>query len=1178
MLAASTGHSFLDRLHVFRVVLLAALFLLPGAVHAQVDTGSITGTITDGTGAVVSGASVVLRNEGNGQQMQTTTDSRGGFVISPVLVGRYSISVSKAGFETVQQTGFAVNIQQSLLLNYALTPGKVQQTVKVSASAAQLLQTQNATVSQLVEAKQINDLPLNGRNYIFLAQTAAGVVIGQQGGRGEDKNGRFSANGTRPTENNYLLDGIDNNSSIISVQNGKDFVVQTPIDALSEFSIQTNDYSAEFGRSSGAVMNASVKSGTNDFHGDAWEFVRNNIFDANDYFLNYAHKPNPEYRRNQFGFTQGGPVWIPKVYDGRGKTFFFVDAEWNRIQQGNSIVTTVPTLAERTSGFTNFADLISGQTGTYTDAAGKSYPAGTIFDPSTTTPYGNGNVRTPFAGNIIPSGRIDPNAVKILNLLPEPTSSGTQNNYIVAPVFTDNYTNFDARLDQNIGANDHLFARYSYNYHQQLHPGPYTTFADGSNSLVNSNLNDRSQNAVLSESHIFSPKLVNVFRLGLNREVALWQQPFGNTQGIPQQFGIQGVPQLPGNGGLPSFLVGDLTRFGSFGFIPSNKYGTVPQMNDDLTLVAGEHTLKVGFEGQLIYMPFKQPPQSRGLLNYSGQYTSVVGQSDSTTAVAQMLLLPTATSNIAGANQVQFSNDVEHSMMREYFGAYVQDDWKPLRKLTLNIGLRYDYYPFLHDQKGQLANFAPGSGRVGGTYYVTPQIQGRLPADFTTALGAEGITVQQATLGNAQKLNFAPRAGFAYQLSSRLVVRGGYGLSYGGIEDIGGSPLITENFPIEYVVTRTANSPVTPITADNSVGLLESSFTNLSLDPATVNTAGIGLIGYQRNWQTPYTQSQNLMLQYAFTNTSTLTVGYVGSTTRHLETVLDPNQPLELLPPATNLSAYVPYQHTALGGNYYTLTGASSSYNSLQATVQKQESHGLTLLANITWEKTLTDARDPLEGDIGGYRAPWLPGFGIGKDKALADYNVPLVFHVDGTYLLPFGDGRMFAPSAHGLLNALIGGWSTNWIATVERGQPFTVGCSRATSSGFGCNALMNRGVNPYANSGAAHFVNAAAFANPVSAVTQVGQTDVSPLGGSPTQVSGPSYRRLDASIFKHFSIGGRFSMELRGEVFNVTNTANFALPGPLNFANTTNFGQITATRDSPDDPREIQLAGKIYW
>jgi len=1166
----------------------AALLILAVAfassLRAQVDTGSIVGQVTDPTGAVIPNVEITLKNQGTNVIQTAKTGNSGEYTFSLVRVGMYTISARLQGFAPEQRVNVQLEVQQQLSIPFVLKAGSVQQSVLVSAGAP-LLQTQDASVGQVVSARQMNNLPLNGRNYYFLAQTAAGVTFAQNGIRGENGNGRFVANGIRATQNDYLLDEIDNNSSILSVQNGKDYVIQTPVDALADFKIQTNNYNAQFGRAAGAVLNATVKSGTNKFHGDAWEFLRNDVLDANDYFLNQADKPRPSFRRNQFGLTLGGPVLFPHIYNGHDKMFFFGDYEGTRISQGNTITGTVPTMRERNSGYTDFSDLLSLQHGNNpADAAGKVYPLGTILDPATTHKYGTSYIRSPFPGNIIPADRIDPNSVALLNLLPPPTFSTLLNNYVATPTNVDTFNSFDVRIDRVIGSKDYFFVRYSYNGHTQNHPGIFAEYqngyADGGNSSSLSNYYDRAQNISIGETHTFSSRMINDLRLGLNREHVLWLQPNGDSQGIPEKFGIQGIPQYSTNGGLPQLNIGSLSRFGSFNFMPSNKFGTTPQVNDDLTIVRGKHAIKVGIQQQFIQFPYTQPPQSRGLFTFSGLYTSVYGQTDGTTGIAQMLLTPTTTSNLAGANNVSISNFTEHALTHKYFGAYAQDDWRVTHQLTLNLGVRYDNYDFMHERHDNIANFIPGPGRVGGTFLATSRIQSELPAGFVSALSAEGVSVQQASQGSlvhTQHLNFAPRIGFAYQAADRMVIRGGYGIFYGGIEDIGGAYLITENFPIEYSVTRTAINGATPLANDNSLGLLENTFSNLTITPSAVKPAGLALKGFQQNEKTPYSEGYNLSIQYQIKPSLAVTAAYVGDIARHIETVLDLNSVGELLPPTTTTSKYVPYQQTALSGNNLTITGASSNFNAAQVTLEQQPAHGLTLLTNFAWQKTLTDARDPLANTTGGYRAPFLPNFGIQADTERADFDIRRVFHLSGTYDLPFGAGRMFAPHARGIEQLTLGGWSTNFIATVQDGQPFTVPCSIHTAAGAGCNALLVHGKNPYASSSVAHFVSADAFTNP-ALVTAVGQSDYSPLGGGPTQVSGPPFRRLDLSFFKRFHFTDRFYSEFRTEIFNIFNTPNFANPTALNFSNTTNFGQVTSTIDAPNDPREVQFALKLYW
>lgn len=1178
------------------LVMLAGLYA-PSIASAQVDAGSLQGTVADSTGASIPGALVKLHDEKTGFDQQTHTDSGGNYSFAPLRIGTYTLTVTQSGFDTVERTHLTVSIQQQLSVPITLKAGSVSQSVEVSSSEP-ILQTLNGSVGQVVEEKQINDLPLNGRNYFFLAQLAPGVTFGQQDTRGENSNGRFATNGLRPGQNDYLLDGIDNNSSIISNQNGKDFVIKTPVDALSEFKVQTNNYSAEFGRAAGAVLNATIKSGTNRLHGDVWEFIRNEALDANDYFS--GGKKRAEFRRNQFGFTIGGPVVLPKIYNGHDRTFFFADYEGLRQLQGNPIPGVVPTVAERDSNFTDLSDLVTLNSGVNpADAFGRVYPLGTVFDPATTrtipahgtdpvTGLVNGKsssiiVREPFPGNQIPANRIDPNAVKLLMLLPPPTNTSLKNNYATTPIYTDNDNSFDIRIDQYFGKNDILFGRYSYNNHNQVHPGVFGTYqqgyADGGNSAARSNFNDRAQNISIGYTHTFNSRLVNSLRVGVNREHVLFLQPNGNTMGIPAQFGIQGVQEIPLNGGLPQLTVGGITAFGANGFLPSNKYGTTPQINDDLTWVHGSHTIKIGYEQQRVIFPYLQPGQSRGAFGFNGEFTSVYGQTDANTGRAQFLLAPTASSKLAGANSVSESNFVEHNPIQNYVAGYVQDGWSATSRLTLNIGLRYDHYDFLHDRKGTLADFVMGPGRVGGTYLVTPTVAPLVPANFATALGNEGITVKtkSGALINAQNLNFSPRLGFADRVTDKFVVRGGFGLFFGGIENIGGSPLITGTFPNDYTLTRTAVNAATPITPDNSIGLLETSLVNLALNPASADPAGVPLIGIQENMKTAYAEAYNLALEYQLNSTMALTVSYVGSVARHLEFFLDPNSVGTLLPPGTTTAGYLPYKTTASSGNFYTIPGGSTNFNGLQVNLEKRVSHGLTFLTNFAYQKAFTTGKENLENDTGAFRAPFLPGFGLGADYKRTDFDVKRVFHFSGIYDLPYGRGRTWGGNANRVQQAALGGWSLNLITAVQDGQPFTVACATTTAAGAGCNANLVPGVNPYKGSSVAHFLNAAAFKTP-AAVTTIGQSDYSPLGSKPTQVSGPPFRRLDMSLFKKFNFSESIYAEFRFEVFNVTNTANFAQPGSLNYASPGSFAQITATRDSPNDPREIQLGAKVYW
>jgi len=412
---------------------------------AQVDTGALQGTVKDQSGAVIPNAKVTLTNEGTSFTIATVTRDDGTYIFTPIKIGTYTVEAEAAGFQRVRHTGISVNIQAQVVVDFTLIPGTLTQTVQVAAEAP-LLQTQNGSVGQVVNSRDINDLPLNGRNFNFLARLTAGVTRGQYDTRGLDANGWFTANGTRPAQNNLLLDGIDNNSNNVDFLNGAAYVIKPPVDAVGEFKLQTNSFGAEFGRAGGAVLNASIKSGTNAIHGSAWEFLRNDALDAADFFQNAFHEAKGEYRQNQFGGTAGGPFK-------KNKVFWFGNYGGTRIRQATPWTASVPTAQEAASGYTDFRDLISGQTGTAgTDLLGRTFALGTILDPATTRPVTAGQI-DPVTGlkatgtgyvrdqiqcngvlNTICPNRLDPNAVKLLQLFPAPIAAGIYNNYSRSPV------------------------------------------------------------------------------------------------------------------------------------------------------------------------------------------------------------------------------------------------------------------------------------------------------------------------------------------------------------------------------------------------------------------------------------------------------------------------------------------------------------------------------------------------------------------------------------------------------------------------------------------------------------------------------------------------------------------------------------------------------------------------
>jgi len=1213
----------------FLAMMFAVAVLGLTVVNAQVDTGSITGTVADASGAVISGAKVTLTNAGTGATLSTTTGADGVYKFSPVRVGTYKVEAVSQGFQTTTQTGVKVDIGTNVGLNFSLKPGSQTETVEVTA-ATPVLQTQDASVGQVVDERSVNDLPLNGRNFTFLAQLVQGVNSPQSDTRGNAASGAFSANGFRPAQNNYMLDGIDNNSDTVDFLNGTNYVVLPPVDAIQEFKVQTTDFSAEYGRSGAAVLNATLKSGTNNFHGDVWEFFRNDKLDARDFFEHNctAGACTPakkgELRWNQFGGTLGGPVL-------KNKVFFFGDLQIWRLRQGQPQIGSVPTLAERNSGFTDFSDLITGQSGTSTDALGRVFPKGTIFDPATTRPAGSGFVRDPFPGNIIPTNRLDPNAVALLNLYPLPTNGSLFNNYANSPVLVQNEKQFDVRLDLDFTQKDQLYFSFSYDDKPELIPSIFGGVADGG-GFFQGNQTASSQHSALVWNHTFSPTTINVARVGLNYLHTTRNIPESNNlSDLPGSFGILGIPQAKENGGLPAFGINGLQTLGGNSFLPSDEVSSTIQVTDDFTKIYGKHTFKMGFEQQHVKFSTLQPPWSRGQFNFDGTYTDVPNVGGGNTGRAQFLLTPTAatapgTIDYVGGPNNEFASNISLSDNgKNYWGTYVQDDWKVSSKLTLNLGLRWDFFGLVYDHYAKQANFVPFGPPTGSPMYIIPQssLANQLSPSFTSQLASQGIALAITNkygkgLGNSQKTNFAPRFGFAYQVTPKFVARGGFGIFYNGFENRGYSPNLGENYPFQFSFQFQQKNDATPIndfagcaTATPTGGpTLETGFSCIPLDPLLVNATGLQLRGIQFDYKTPYSMGGNFTLQYQLRPSLSVQAGYVTTLGRHLEVFPGSNRPTAILPPNTTLTGVSALPSSQGGLQWplfaqnasYAATWGSSYYHGLQTNVQKKFSNGLNFLLAYTYSKVRSDALDLLNGFSGnGYRAPYVPGVGIHADYGLANFDIRNVLHFSGGYELPFGKGKQYMNDASGAKNAVIGGWAIVWAATMQGGQPFKIDCPSATAAGSSCYAFVLPGKNPRTSihinpDGNPAMLNAAAFAQPCevgSPGTPVGcvveTTPAGILGGNqPSQIAGPAFYRWDLSLFKNFQLTERMRLEFRSEFFNILNHPNFNYPGfggngvnavsgSTNFNNST-FGEIGSTRDNPLDPREIQFALKLYF
>jgi len=1198
------------------------------SVSAQIATGRIVGRVTDASGAVIAGATVTITSDTT-SVVQTARSSAGGdYVFEAVNPGTYTLKVTAPGFGELTRSGIQAHIQDYLTIDVSLTIGTVSQQVAVTA-ATPLLQQSDASIGQTINQEQVNNMPLQSRDWTTLGLLAAGTVT-----TGGASNAEFNVMGIDWTQNDFRLNGIDDNVEIYgggNIQgaggnNGYTAFVPPP-DAIQEFKLQTGNFDAEFGHSTGGIVNAVLKSGTNSLHGDLWEYVRNTVFNANDYFANQTDAPRPPYHQNQFGGTIGGPVYIPKLYDGRNRTFFFFDYQGTRISTPTASSSSVPTLLMHSSNFTNFQDYFSLVSGTKTDALGRVYPLATILDPATTRVvagnaidpvsglqnpsssaihvrdpfYTNGSIAgvSDFTGqsqylNILPQSRLDPNAVKLLALYPNPTPGRTTfPNYYQFASGTNDINSFDVRIDENISSKDILFGVYSYSNETIFLPPALPGYAEG--QVYGDGPEEGPRYAiVLGYTHVFTPTFTNEFHIGYIHNVERLNAAFGNTTGIPEQFGIAGVPQYPGNGGLPPIAIGPLTGMGVAGWMPTLNTIRTVEIMDNVTKIYGSHTFKSGFQVDNFYAPIIQPTYGKGNFGFTGQFSDIPNQNSGYEGVGDLLLVPTASTVPGGINSVGglqtygLSNYAQVSDQRYYIGAYFQDDWKATPKLTLNLGLRWDHYTPYQDIHGRQANFSEAGGGAGasGTYYI-PKKGCSVPTSSTfQALMASyniGIncTSNNAT-GNAQNYNFAPRLGFAFRATPKVVIRGGYGITYGTLNNTGFGYNIGGNYPFSYTVNFYAIDSQTPLTVPggDTAGLGNALVAQNLADPAAVNGAGLTLYGRQYNFQTPYQQTFNLTVQDQFTQRDSISFAYVASLGRHLDSASTQNAPSAIMPPGTNMydptvPGHIPFP--ALAPNaVYQATSSSSNYNSFQAVYQHQLSAGLTVLANYTYSKCMTDQRSLISSTLPSYRAPWLPGWGQSADYGLCFSDTAQVVHASGTYNLPFGRSQPLLNNVNSVTNAFIGGWITNFIFSHQTGQPFTIQCPISTTADFGCFANVVHGQDIYGGPHDVHqWLNPNAFANPPVA-TQIGQSGTAPLGGSPTPVRGPGFQNLDMSLFKQFPIHEAVKLEFRAEAFNLPNWHSFANPSAnLNFLNTAGFSQITSSRSNP---RILQLALKLYY
>ena len=1003
----------------------------------------------------------------------------------------------------------------------------------------------------------MQSLPLNGRNPVQLAQLTAGVVFSEPGARDEQGYG-FSANGARSLQNNFLLDGIDNNSNLPDLLNEANYVVMPSVDALQEFKVETDTYSAELGRANGAVVNASLKSGTNEFHGVLYEFLRNDTLDARNFF----DPSRPPYKQNQFGATMGGRII-------RDKLFFFGDYEGLRVRQGQTLTSLVPTPAQAAGDFSSQLDL-SAPTGVL-DCNGHPTYAGELFDTRLTRasassptgycgmPFGYKSDGTP--SNVIPPSRQDPLGQKLMALFPAPNANGSGYNYVSNPVLQQSRNQGDIRVDQVFSEKDNAFYRFSMSRSPTLIPSPLPGLADGGGFFAGIQ-SFNGYNAAISETHVFSPTRVNELRLGFNRLRASRFQ-LNYNQDVSATVGFPGVPFAAGtdNGGLPQLTFSDASNLGSPTYLPSLEIQNTYSASDTFTVIHGGQTWKFGGDFRPEEFTIFQPAASRGTLSFGPVYTDNAGQPGSGGSGLASLL--TGQSDGGSINNL---HNVDYT--RKNYALFVQNDWRVSTKLTLNFGLRYEFFGTVKERFSSQANFNPLTGQLdipaSSNVTLTPTFAQLLQVNHNATGG----------LVNPDYNNFAPRVGIAYQALSKLVVRSAFGVFYNASEN-GPYSNPSPGFNPPYFVGETFTAPC-GLPSANSVldcslagmGVLANGFpANALVDPNTPT-----LFSMDPNMRTPYVLQWHLTVQYQAGQNSLVEVAYVGSKGTKLYTYGNLNQ---AAPTADSSAAYAPRRpFPAIDASIgYLNTAGNSEYDALQTRFQHRFSGGVSLLANFTWSHALGNASNANLGAQNNDSFRWQEHPEWEHGNLDFDVRRRLVFNY--IWDLPYGHGRHFGAGSPALLNTALGGWEFSGVTTVSDGTWYTV---TDANGNFANSDGQQRpdavaGQNPNGTPCVpGTFFNTCAFTDPAyGSFGNVGQNTV----------RGPGLQDWDMSFQKNFPVGERRRFEFRAEMFNIFNHANFlfAQPGPQNSNNATvlgtpSFGYVTAARA----PRQVQFALKFYY
>jgi len=1033
---------------------------------AQVDRATLTGVVRDPSNAVLPATTVTVVNTATGVEQTVTTSGEGAYLIVNLAPGPYVVTAAKAGFQT-SSLSLTLSVGQRARLDLSLPLGTVGEAVTVQATAA-LLDTQSAVVGSVVSRNEVANLPLAIRNWDDLLFTLPGVqgdrYTEQSGTTNAGRTGGVSVHGNRSLQNNFLLDGVDNNSISTNVQELSTQVSRPSIDAIDEFKVVTSPFAAEYGRAPGGAIVVTTKSGTNRFSGTFYDFYRDERFDSRSFFAKKANLDKATNDQNQFGANLGGPI-------ARGRAFFFADFEGTRITQGVLRTGRIMTENERRGIFTS-----------------------TILDPA--------NGRTPFPDNTIPDSRIDPVARAIIAMLPMPNTTGTSN-FIRQPSVEDNGERYLTRIDLRPGASDQIFARYIYTDRTRFVPGFIGGLIDGTGTSAWGRNFLKSQSLVGGWTKTFSDTLVNDLRVSwAHGDSQGLQDPFG--QDAISQIGFKGVPADPNVlGGIMGVDISGHLRLGSPNFMPKFQKTDQFQYLNTLTWLRGTHQVKFGAD---IMAPMKNEyldiPSTRGNVGFNGQFTG--------NAIADFLL--------GYARQAELSNVHIVNQRRWSMSYFVQDDWRVNSRLTLNLGLRYDFMTPSYEADNRMANFDPATGGL--------------------VFASDGSLEERSRM-RLDRNNFAPRIGVVHQLNDRTVLRGGYGIFYNAIDRIGSEDQLALNPPGLRNINQTTTSNTVPVL------LLRNGFPDNYLEPDNIVLSRLLIRAANPSGESAMYQQMAAGIERQFGADIVISADLVGNFGRNIAVLRNLNQP-------ANGNGPRPYPNFA--HIQWRDPIGESTYVGLDLSAEKRWSDGYS--ARVAY--TLSEARDQAPEHLSASSGRPQDTNNIKAWEGPSDFDVR--HRLVGSFVaeLPFGRGRPYLQD--GALAQVFGGWLVSGIYTARSGRPFTV-----TQGGLeGATWMPNLTGDPTGDETIERWFNPAAFTR-VPAGT---------FGNTPrNSLRGPGWMTFDLTVQRRVTFTDRLAATLRWDIFNVFDRANFGNPN----ANITgsNAGSISSLAG---DPRVMQVSIRVHF